>query len=320
MHHYSIFGGTLHSTVPIPELRAGGDRPDWTLTTGAEPSPMPDATPLGELEIMAGCRVRLSRHAAGFRLHYDDTGSYDVARDGRRIVWYPGANPNAEAVRADITGRVLTTALHAAGLLCLHGSAVALPEGVVAFLAPKFHGKSTLALALARAGGRLVTDDILPVNPTPPIRAIPGVHQVKLWDDSADHFGLATRARASTEKHLLHDFDDDHLMFEEAPLAAIYLLAPLAPEEHESLPGGAERVRLSSVTAALALVRHGALGALLGGLDAQDAFDRAASVAATVPVYQLRVQPGLDRIPRTVSRLQQWHGTRVDAARPLERV
>lgn len=307
MPDYSIFGGCLRSEIAFPELRESSDAaPNWTLHARSAAPDLEAAESLGELEVAPSCRVRMLRHAGGYRLAYDDTGVYDVSPDGRTIAWTSGPNPAHSAVRADITGRVLATALHAAGLLCLHGSAVALESGTVAFLAPKFHGKSTLALALARAGGRLVTDDVLPVELGEQPTAIPGVHQVKLWDDTAALFGVSRDGVEAGEKHLVHDFSERLLMTDRSPLAACYLLSPVAGDQPPDT--AAVRTRLGDMVSALALVRQATLGALLGGSEAAVVFDRAVSLAKRVPVYRLDVAPGLDRVPATVAQLLAWHG------------
>lgn len=268
---------------------------------------MAAATLLGESEIVPGYFVKLFSHERGFRYVFDDTGTYDITDAGREIAWTAGPQFEDSWVRGDITGRVMAVALHVSGHLCLHGSAVATASGAIAFLAPKYHGKSTLALALTRAGAKLLTDDVVPVDPRPPIQAVPGVHQVKLWQDSATHFGVDRETPRPGSKHLLHDFDDHMLSNERAPLAAIYLLSPVIVEEGAAAPSVA-RTRMHAVPSALALVRHSMMGSMLSGLEAKHVIDRATAVAESVPVYQLTVAAGMERIGDTVDQLLAWHG------------
>ena len=307
MPYYSIFGGCLDSDLTFSELRElSSATANWTLRAVDTIEEMEAPQLLGEAELSAECRVRLFEHASGFRFEYEDTGSYDITADGRTIRWRAGPHPGHGAVRADITGRVLAMTLHAAGRLCLHGSAVAMDGGAVAFVAPKYHGKSTLALALARSGCRLMTDDILPVDPGPPAQAIPGVHQVRLWDDSAELFDVRSGEPTPGDKHLVHEIPEDLLMFQPDALSAVYLLSPLTGES--SMAEAARRIPMPDVTAALALVRHAALGPLLGGAQAACTFERAATLASTVPVYRLETVAGLDRLSEVVAQLQEWHG------------
>lgn len=308
MPDYSIYGGCLRSDLAFPELReVSSDAASWTFRSVDTVAEMEGANLLSELELNPELRMRLYEHSAGFRFVYDDTGIYDISADGSTIRWHAGPRPAPEAIRADITGRVLATALHAAGRLCLHGSAVATSsDGSLAFVAPKYHGKSTLALALTRAGYRLMTDDVIPVDPGPPARAIPGVHQVKLWDDTAELFDVRRGTRAPGDKHLVHGLPEESLMFEPAPLSVVYLLSPLTGEQTMREP--ARRVPLPDVTAALALVRHAALGSMLGGAQAALIFERAATLASTVPVYRLETVAGLERLDDVVAQLREWHG------------
>jgi hypothetical protein len=313
MRNYQVFGGVLRSDIEFPELRTiESDAPDWTLRSTSLAPDMTSSTRLGEAEVIPGFFVRLFRHEHGFRFVFDDTGIFDITQSGRDIAWTPGPHYEDSWVRADVTGRVMALALHAAGHLCLHGSAVVTAGGAIAFLAPKFHGKSTLALALSRAGAKLLTDDILPVHPRPPIQAVPGVHQVKLWQDSATHFGVDRETPAPGSKHLLHDFDDNMLSNDRAPLAAIYLLSPVIVEEGAAAPP-VSRARLHAVPSALALVRHSIMGSMLTGSEAQRVVERATAVAEAVPVYQLTVAAGMERIGDTVDQLLAWHGAAVAA-------
>jgi hypothetical protein len=50
------------------------------------------------------------------------------------------------------------------GLLCLHGAAVEFKQGLVVFPNTYRTGKSILSLKLASCGGRLFTDDVLPIT------------------------------------------------------------------------------------------------------------------------------------------------------------
>jgi len=137
---------------------------------------------------------------------------------------------------------------------------------------------------------------------------------VKLWQDSANHFGVdrETETPRPGSKHLLHDFDDNMISNDRAPLAAIYLLSPVMVKEGAIVPP-VVRSRMHSVPSALALVRHSIMGSMLSGTEAQLVIDRATTVAEKVPVYQLSVAAGMDRSGDTVDQLLAWHGGAVAA-------
>ena len=153
MNTYTIFGGSLRSELEFPSLRPAGDSPPtWTLRQ-APPDALPgDARLLGADTVEGAVRVHLYRSAAGWHLLYDDTGRFDVAPAGDLITWRPLPGASADAARLDVMGRVLAIALHAAGDLCFHASAVTIGGTAMAFLGSKGMGKSTIAWALVRAG------------------------------------------------------------------------------------------------------------------------------------------------------------------------
>lgn len=312
MHTYRVLGGVLHSELDFPELVAApsGGAVRWSLSTGtAAPPALTLPPPLGSDDVRGAGDVQLFQHADGFRLTYPDTGTYDVVDRGSRIIWFPPAQrpyPDdrfLEAVRIDVLGRVLAVALHAAGTESLHGSAVVFGNGgAVAFVAPKFHGKSTLASALVAQGARLITDDTLPVEPGDPPRAAPGVHSVRMWEDSAGRLGGQLGLEPGPWGKLRSSrMPEDWIADGPIPFAAIYVLSPRQ--------AGAEiaRQRLAPMEAAVSLIAHAKLGPLLGKDAAAGLLAWAARLAQAVPVYRLAIPRDFARLDDVVERLRAWH-------------
>lgn len=336
MPHYSVFGRCLSSAIGFPELRVSRDpEPRWTLRATDTPAALGSAELLGTDAAIPSAAVSLYKFAEGYRLQYSDIGTFDISSDGRFIDWSAPATCSLPAARLDIISQVLPLSLYASGMLCLHGSAVALEgAGAIGFLAPSFSGKSTLAMAMASAavGARILTDDALAVEPSVPVTAWPGVHSVRLWDDAArrivgDQTGLQSvgayqlqrrdgkawptepfQGTNVTSKQILSRLPEDKLMLESTTLKAIYLLAPAQAGANSP---AARRTLLPAVRAALSLVQHTKLGALLGKSEAPVLFDRAVRVAAAVPVYELAIVRDLDRIPEVVTQLTDWHAVEV---------
>jgi hypothetical protein len=306
MRDYAILGGCLRSALEFPGLREVANvSPTWTLRL-ASPAPLPpDAHLLGTDDVDVGVRVRLFRSERGLHLAYDDTGCFDVSCDARDILWRAPRDVSLDAARLDVIGRVLAVALHVRGAVCLHASAVALGNGVIAFLGAKGFGKSTIAGALTRAGARLVTDDTLRVEPGYPPIAFPGVHELRLRSDAAMRLQPLLRdARILGDRHVIRDLGADQIEVAPGPLSAIYLLSP-AP----SLDGGvATRLApLAPVPAALSLVRNAKLAPLLGGGDAVTLLDRIITVASAVPVQLLQVARDFSRLDDVVADVLEWH-------------
>jgi hypothetical protein len=308
MNSYQVFGGVLRSELEFPELdRATRGEPDWTLTVATSPAPdAPLGEPLGEDKVDQGVMVRSYVTPRGFRLVYEDTGVFDITAEGREVRWYRPESADVEAGRLDVLGRVLALALHASGWLSLHGSAVAMADGAVAFLAPKGNGKSTLAFALMRAGAALMTDDTVVIGSGSPATVRPGVQSVRLFQDSAAWLSApAPIAGTSDVKATFGQLSDDARRLTRAPLAALYLL--------ESVPAGTiaeplERQRLDGPEAVFGLLGQTKIGALLGGSEAPIVFASVVALAEESAIYKLRVTRDYERLGTVVERIMGWHG------------
>ncbi|HEX6048286.1 MAG TPA: hypothetical protein VFZ21_03430 [Gemmatimonadaceae bacterium] len=307
---HSVFGVRLESDFPLPELaetEPGGDGPLWRIATQRGDPPVESVSPTGS-EIVYG-EVLVHAYAAPglLRLAFDDTGTFDVRAADRTIAWYPGPSATEAAVRADLLGRVIALAAHADGRLTLHASAVSVDGHGIAFLGPKHAGKSTLALALVRNGARLVADDavITRFDDAGQPWAVVGVQRPRLWTDSIRALG-ATPSSAEGDKPTI-ELEPDQLAHGEVPLRACYLLRPGATTGIEISRGP----RLQPVHSALALVQFSKIGGLLGGSEAPVVLERAAALAAAVPVHVIDVARAIDRLDAVAARIISWHRTGV---------
>jgi hypothetical protein len=311
LFRYAAFGTQLNSTIELPELphAAATARDGWTLVVGDNTS-IEKGDLLGTDVVYGSVAVRLFGADASFRLDFDDTGSFDIRPEHRTITWHPGARRDGDAVRADILGRVIAVAMHADGSLALHASAVAIEGQGVAFLGPKHAGKSTIAMSLVRRGARLLTDDTLAVhidaNGHP--AASPGVHRVRLWDDSLRALG-GTAQPTLGAKPTLDALPADSLQLSDVSLAACYVLAPVATAGDAPV----RRDRLSARDAALACVGFSKLGVLLGGRESGVVLDRAARLARSTAFYVATVHRDLDRLDRVADEISGWHGATIAA-------
>ncbi len=311
MNLFSIYDACLQSDVPFPCLAAGNGRPTWRLRRAAGAAPDLDLIPLGEDRVDPGVSVRLFRHARGLRLAYDDSGVFDVHDGGARIKWYPGANARLEAVQLDVLGRVLPAALHEMGSLCLHGSAVDVHGAAIAFLAPKHYGKSTLAQAMANAGSRVLSDDVVAVDvaPSPVVR--PGVASVRLWRDAAARVADVARALPDAfGKFAIAGAAD--AAPRRVPLDAVYVLTPVGAAADQA----AARTILDPLAATIALLPHNRLAPLLGGAEGAVILDRVAQLVRHTAVYTLSVARDFDRLEEAAHTISSWHTA---GARPARR-
>lgn len=314
MSDYRVLGGCLRSPIDFPELpEIPPAEPTWELFVSDSAPRNLSSESLGSDPVRGQYSVENFRTSLGYRLVYGDTGVYDILESGSVVRWYPPAEDGRpwspsqfmEAVRIDILGRVLALAMHAQGVLCLHGSAVELGGKAITFLAPKFHGKSTLAYALVAAGAGLITDDTVPIVRGKVPMARPGVHAIRMWEDSAAELAGAADSFDMGSFGKLQSRSLGHRLVDEAvQLEAIYVLLPVP--DGEGLPA-AQRQALEPLPAALSLVQHAKLGPLLGKTEAVRLLDWAGDLSRSVPVHALRVARDFARLPEVVDFLMSHH-------------
>lgn len=87
--------------------------------------------------------------------------------------------------------------INAAGLLPLHGSAVAIDGQAYGIVGESGAGKSTLAAAFLQAGFPLISDDVIALDFSEEFvrpLVIPSYPQQKLWQQSLDGFGISNES------------------------------------------------------------------------------------------------------------------------------
>ena len=285
----------------LPEIQ--GREPDWVFGRATQLRAASDF--LGEDRVDANTSVRCSRLPNGFRLEFDDTGTFDIIARGSAIEWTPGPASPMELVRADLLGGVFSVALHLQGLLCLHGSAVAVGDTAVAFLANKCSGKSTLAAALCAAGATLVTDDMLPVDPRAKVTAWPSIPAVRLLHDSAAQLRHDTgRRHPATNKYHVNELPPHQVERRRLPLGAVYELAPVS-----SLPDNRalQRTPVKGTSAVGLILRHHRAGTAIGTTESVNLFTRASDIVRTVPIFRLEVVRDFGRLDDVVGQIRDWH-------------
>lgn len=307
-YYYSAYGQRLYSELELPELRPIAEGPArWTFRVVSDSEDRADLELLGAEPIYGSVEARLYRHADGYRITVHDTGVFDLLNDGTDILWQPTPDPWWDFGRAHLLGRVLATCMQLAGIVTLHGSAVALDGRVVGFLAPKHFGKSTLARMLQEAGASFVTDDALPITVESPIQVLPGIHSLRVVpkDGQAVELADGTVIQPGRDgKIVMPPMAEDRVLLDPAPLAAIYLLRPVAADAGTA---AATRVKLTGMDAAIRLVSQVKIGAMLGSSFAGELLRSAAAIAMNAPVYELSIVRDLDRLPEVTEQLLDWH-------------
>jgi hypothetical protein len=297
MRCYRVGGLVVQSALPLLELRqVPAQVADWTFAVVDAPPPAA-GEPFHEIATPDGVLwLALIRAEDGYVLRFPDLATFhlDVAR--RLVSCHSEADVDDDTLRHLLIDQVVPYLLAHGGETVLHGSAVALAGGVLAFVGPSGAGKSTLAASFALDGFPLVADDFLLVEPDGDrFVATPAYEGVRLWPDSVEaltpeHVSVSRPVAQYTDKRRLTPAPGT------TPDRRQRLAAVAVIDEEPGEPGirvepmGARDAFLALFQAAFRLERSGS---------ARQAteFDRFLALARSTPVLRLTYERDFDLLP-----------------------
>jgi hypothetical protein len=177
--NHQLYGMHWASDLPLGLPEVAAQEPDLVLTLGP-PAPVAPGAPPGEVLAHLPDRFTFARDGDVVRLRFHGLCEFTVTGDRAEVRLAPGVDEGYVPVLA--TGMLATVVLVLGGRPVLHGSAVALGDGAVAFVGASGMGKSTLSSLLCQAGAGLITDDVLRVD-LPDLRCRNGAVESRLRAD-----------------------------------------------------------------------------------------------------------------------------------------
>lgn len=196
LHRYTVFGLSLISEFPLPELICQSTEVEVNDSSA-------------QIEIRRADLVQAWDHAQKWNpytalygdqvLFYIPDIGYLGVEKGRYIHVSPFACCCEDQLRLYLLGSCMGALLPQRGILPLHGSAVVVNGKAYAFCGESGAGKSTLAAVFTQRGYRILTDDVIAVSFTehghPAV--IPSYPQQKLWQASLDQLGMNGKGYSS---------------------------------------------------------------------------------------------------------------------------
>jgi hypothetical protein len=276
---YRAFGVTIGSRFNLPSLASVvTDRTDVAVTI--EPSgPSAPTVSRWLREWRLGRerpRVAFGLASEGYVCRFDRATEFVISESGS-VIRAPHPATDADApIEHLLLDQVVPLALAQQGHLLLHASAVHVPGvGALAILGRSRRGKSTLASALARHAVVLADDCVRVDHHSSQFQAVPSYPGLRLWSDAGRKIRFNGKAAPFQTVG--------------SRLRGIFVLGTRATRG----PAVAVRV-IPGPQALVQLARH------QFQLDVTDrtwlahSFGMLTALAASVPVYRLRVRDGLD--------------------------
>jgi hypothetical protein len=194
--YYRLFGLDVHSDVALPGVQSRARSPqedaapvyirlsDYSsdeIATEAE-----QGIQVFESKKNEPCvRIEYFPSARFYRFLYSDGIMFHISSDGENVRGSWPSNMSLEDALTYLLGPVFGFILRIRGFTALHASAAVINGHAVAFVGGGGAGKSTIVAALARAGHRVLSDDIAVLEETSGTFKIkPSYPQIRLWPDS----------------------------------------------------------------------------------------------------------------------------------------
>jgi hypothetical protein len=261
------------------------------------PPPLPDAS-RERLEVWHDDRGVLCAYGGteGRRcwMHFPGLASFSFDRDSEDVTASAPPTIGRDVLMATFHRAVLPMVLQARDTEVLHASGVRVPQGVMAFCARSGTGKSTLAFGLSRRGYRMWADDAVAfAGSGPHVKALPLPFAVRLRPDAVAYLNVDPMGADGT-------MGDGVTDPEPAPLVALGVL-----ERVDGLGRMALVERLRPSVAFPAVLAHAYCFSLREPERRRRMVERYLDLTTRVPVFEIRVENGLERLPETLDAIEQ---------------
>jgi hypothetical protein len=287
----SCYGYALDSEIELRFARPGQAPESLRVVMRRGDEPVHDESPMLEWPTPNGVAGKLYGGGQIYDFWADEVGWFRIA-PLEHTIEVPPAAPLDVYRELHLWGVPTMVTFTRLGDLSLHGAAFEIDGNAVIVAAPGRHGKTTLALALHRAGARLLTEDIARVRFTPDPVVFPGPAVLRMRADS------------------VRDLPNDIHIVEETPARVMLAIDRSRRGDAEPVPlhavvllriAGDDEVRLTRVSSTDALRDMWALAFRIpDSTDRTRAFEQLADIARTTPVYDLYRPLTYETLPEVV--------------------
>lgn len=292
----SCYGFAVTSTCDFKFLRQGGGADQLEVVESSEPLSAPDSTLLMEWTVRdqsGDVTARLYGADGIYHFWTTDAGWYRVDPMARRIE----ISDHEDVIRREqrLWGVPAALCAKQRGDFVLHGAAVEVDGGAILLAAPGRFGKSTLALAFHRQGYRVLTEDTACCALRPDPVVYPGPTSIRLRPDMFDGQAPAGTTIVDVRRDRIHLVMSSERTGDGAPVPIKMVVF---------LREASDEIRLERVKSGQALPDLWTLVLRFQNeAERRHSFTQLASLAASVPVYNLHRPLTVTDLDAVVSRL-----------------
>lgn len=298
-YFYSLYGITLESRIPFPELEpirpprhANGKKVFFRTQSFPFSSSLKKGVSFQTLTYWIHPRKEMA--VVGSPL----VGHFRISFDQRTVDWKMSRRGSPELARFVLRGKVFGLLLsHFSSFIVLHGNVVVLKNRAVCFCGPIGQGKSTLSAGFLNQGGSLLSDDLAAIQKKNRSFVVqPGVPEIRLWPSSIrslNHLEMEAELLypETKKKRFVLSRKNDWRSFEKpASLHAVYILS-------RRKRGKVEIEDIPRREAVMELLRHLYVPVLQKPKILGQLLEMAGGLAETIPIRRLIFPSGFKYLP-----------------------
>lgn len=290
MYNYHAFGLNISSDIELPGLMEALDKDVAEVKIKLDKINLPLIDTCSDTNYFVDGR--------DVYLWWEGIGSVQISSGSKITVDLEDSDVNR--IIPFLLGPVMAFILHQKGFLVLHGSAVKIHGGVVAFLGYRGFGKSTIAINLYTKGYPLVADDLLAIKFDEEGKAIvyPGYPHTRLSGDSYNNIKDKIRALTSIRTISGKNFYDASCGFSPEPqkLERIYTLVK---DDQVGI------FSLNSQDSIMDLIRHSVAQRIFLGNDQAEHLTQCAMLINKVSIKGLKVDHSFINLPKLIDFIEE---------------
>jgi hypothetical protein len=312
---YECSGLVVASEIALsaPESKLSDPaKADVFVSLGADvvlPVERPSEQVVAELVVDGYVHYTFCRVGDGYVARMPLIADFVIDGDLKHVTCCPAVAGRSELIPIILPGTVVAFLLAMAGFSVLHGSAVEVDGGALAFVGPSGQGKSTLAALFCATGAPLVTDDVLPLKfvtgrGSPQVYCVRSGTEIRLREKAASlaqRFDAATAVRMTADDR--HGVTPVPSAIERIPLRAVIL--PRPDRENSQV----KAYPLEAGVASLWLNRVQRIEGWRERAQLRQQFTDVGHIVAAVPIFEVSVPwgpPFAEDLPEQILEAIQW--------------
>lgn len=292
IRYYSLYGLIVKSTIVLPAVACDEHQEPGVFVGIADEMPLPEAE---------GKRFYFSVGPEFAQFQHREVALYTISKEGRISVSKFNTRGDSSSV-VTLLGAPFAIYLLQRGCSVIHASGIEVDGKAICFMGKSGAGKSTIACSLLVKGHKLISDDLIVINPlsSKPLAPAPGYAWMKISQEASSALSLCAEhlfELYNGAPKLKYRVSDDGFSRSPGRLRCIYI------------PVWGDRCNIEYIKPSKAILHmeehaYGYVPRTMHQREEHHRFLQLAELAKTIPCFLLRRPKDLAMISRAVEMIE----------------